>query len=74
MFIDDFPIQKNEVRSTEEVQPRLPLEQFKSTVCHRVKYMGDIPFMIQLLESDQIRELYEKKWYPEALYLLSMLD
>ena len=74
MFIDDFPIQKNEVRSTEEVQPRLPLEQFKSTVCHRVKYMGDIPFMIQLLESDQIRELYEKKWYPEALYLLAMLD
>jgi hypothetical protein len=36
--------------------------------------MGDIPFIIQLLKSNQIRELYEKKWYPEALYLLAMLD
>ena len=74
MFIDDFPIQKNEVQSTEEVQPRPPFEQFKSNVCHRVKNMGDIPFMIQLLESNQIRKFYEKKWYPEALYLLAMLD
>lgn len=74
MFIDDFPIQKNEVRSAEEVQPRPPFEQFKSNVCHRVKNMGDIPFMIQLLESNQIRSFYERKWYPEALYLLAMLD
>ena len=36
--------------------------------------LGDIPFIIQLLQSNQIRELYEKKWYPEALYLLAMLD
>lgn len=36
--------------------------------------MGDIPFMIQLLESNQIRSFYERKWYPEALYLLAMLD
>lgn len=36
--------------------------------------MGDIPFMIQLLESNQIRDLYERKWYPESLYLLAMLD
>ena len=43
-------------------------------VCHQVKDLGDIPFIIQLLQSNQIRELYEKKWYPEALYLLAMLD
>ena len=36
--------------------------------------MGDIPFVIDLLQSNQIRKLYEKKWYPEALYLLAMLD
>lgn len=74
MFIDDFPIQKNEVRSAEEAQPRLPFEQFKSSICHRVKDLGDIPFIIRLLESNQIRKFYEKKWYPEALYLLAMLD
>ena len=74
MFIDDFPIQKNEVRSAEEVQPRPPFEQFKSSICHRVKDLGDIPFIIRLLESNQIRKFYEKKWYSEALYLLAMLD
>lgn len=62
------------MRSAEEVQPRLPFEQFKSSICHRVKDLGDIPFIIRLLESNQIRKFYEKKWYPEALYLLAMLD
>lgn len=36
--------------------------------------MGDIPFIIQLLKTNQIRELYEEKWYPGELYLLAMLD
>ena len=26
------------------------------------------------LESDEIRRLYNKQWYPEALYLLAMVD
>ena len=30
--------------------------------------------MIQLLETDEIRTLFHRKWYPEALYLLAMLD
>ena len=36
--------------------------------------MGDVDFMIQLLESDEIRMLFNRKWYPEAFYLLAMLD
>ena len=36
--------------------------------------MGEIPFIIELLQSNQIREYYEDQWYPESLYLLSMLD
>jgi hypothetical protein len=36
--------------------------------------MGDVEFMIQLLETDEIRTLFNRKWYPEALYLLAMLD
>ena len=36
--------------------------------------MGDLDFMIQLLETDEIRTLYNRHWYPEALYLLAMLD
>lgn len=53
---------------------RSNFEVFKSNTCHRVKDMGDIDFIINTLESDQIRVLFEKRWYPEAFYLLAMLD
>ncbi|MDR1794676.1 MAG: hypothetical protein LBR25_04720 [Erysipelotrichaceae bacterium] len=53
---------------------RQGFEAFKFTVCHRVKDLGDLGFIIETLESNQIRKLFEKKWYPEALYLLAMLD
>ena len=53
---------------------RADFEIFKSNVCHLVKEMGDINFIIETLETDKIRQLYEKKWYPESLYLLAMVD
>ena len=36
--------------------------------------MGDLDFIVVILESDEVRKLYNKHWYPEALYLLAMLD
>jgi hypothetical protein len=36
--------------------------------------MGDLDFIISTLQSDEIRRLYEKQWYPESLYLLAMVD
>ena len=62
------------VQSVDEERSRPSFEIFKSNTCHRVKDMGDVPFVIELLQSNQIRKMYEKKWYPEALYLLAMLD
>ena len=53
---------------------RSSFENFKSTVCHRVKESGDIAFLLNTLESDEIRTYYERKWYPECLYLLAMVD
>ena len=53
---------------------RSDFEIFKSNVCHRVKDLGDLDFIVNVLETDEIRTLYEKKWYPEAFYLLAMLD
>ena len=53
---------------------QMSFETYKSTVCHQVKDMGDIDFIIEALESDKIRKLYNKKWYPESLYLLAMVD
>ena len=62
------------VQQAEEERHRPSFELVKSNTGHMVKDMGDIPFIIQLLKTNQIRNLYEKKWYPEALYLLAMLD
>ena len=62
------------VQNVDEERNRPSFEIFKSNTCHRVKDLGDIPFVIELLQTDQIRKLYDKKWYPEALYLLAMLD
>lgn len=53
---------------------RSDFEVFKSNICHRLKELGDIEFLIELLEEDSIRKYYKKKWYPESLYLLAMLD
>lgn len=49
-------------------------ETFKSNTCHQVKNLGDLDFIEDVLVSNRIRILYEKRWYPEALYLLAMLD
>ncbi len=53
---------------------KAPFEVFKSNVCHRVKNIGEIAFMIELLKSDLITEYFKKEWYDESLYLLGMLD
>ena len=43
---------------------RASFETYKSSVCHKVKDMGDMGFIIDILESDEIRRLYQKRWYP----------
>ena len=53
---------------------RANFENFKSSVCHRVKELGDVDFIINTLKSGDIRLYFERKWYPESLYLLAMLD
>ena len=55
-------------------EQRSSFETFKSNTCHQLKDIGDIDFMIDILKSDKIRILYDRQWYPEAFYLLAMLD
>lgn len=52
----------------------IPFELFKSNVCHSVKDKGDIRFITEILETDEIRSYYNKKQYPQAFYLLAMVD
>ena len=56
------------------LEKRCSFELFKSNVCHKLKELGDIDFMIDTLESNKIREYYNRRWYPESFYLLAMLD
>ena len=49
-------------------------ENFKSTICHRLKQMGDLSFIESVLQSNKIRTYWDLRWYPECLYLLGMLD
>ena len=58
----------------EEVEYRSDFETFKSNVCHQVRDMGDMAFIINTLESDKIRRYFNRKWYPESLYILAMVD
>jgi hypothetical protein len=53
---------------------RPAFETFKSNICHLVKDMGDLDFLIDTLELGRIRELWNRKWYAESLYLLAMTD
>ena len=56
------------------LEKRPSFENFKSTVCHRVKEKGDIGFITETIERQEIRAYYNREWYPESLYLLAMLD
>ena len=59
---------------THQTEKRIDFDLFKSNVCHRLKELGDIEFLTDLLKSGIIRRCYDKQWYPEAMYLLAMLD
>ncbi len=56
------------------MQPRPAFELFKSNVCHKLKTLGDIQFLIDTIESEDIITYYNRSWYPECLYLLAMVD
>ncbi len=53
---------------------RPAFDLFKSSVCHKLKKLGDIDFLIDTIESDEIMIYYKRAWYPESLYLLAMVD
>ena len=67
----DFLLENNKDCSADY---RCSFETFKSNTCHHVKDLGDIDFIIETLETDEIRKLYNRQWYREALYLLAMVD
>jgi len=63
---------KDSPAGSSEYRPHF--DTFKSNVCHRVRFIGDLDFIIETLETDKIRELYRRGWFRESLYLLAMVD
>jgi transcriptional regulator with XRE-family HTH domain len=53
---------------------RTDMESYKREIDLRVKNMGSLRFIIDALESDEIRRLYDKGQQSESMYLLAMLD
>ena len=53
---------------------RPDFELFKSNICHSLKELGDIQFLIEKIKSDEVNMYYQRCWYPECLYLLAMVD
>lgn len=53
---------------------RSAFETFKSNTCHLVNEKGDLKFIIETLEADDIGRYWSRKWYPEAYYILAMID
>lgn len=70
----DELLEAEEKSKNKNEEYRSSFETFKSNVCHYVKDMGDIDFIIHTLEHNTIRELYKKAWYQESMYLLGMVD
>lgn len=56
------------------IDNRISFELYKSNVCHQLKELGDIDFIIETLQTDNISKYYKKRWYAECFYLLAMLD
>lgn len=65
---------EQEMKSSTVKQQRVSFEVFKSNVCHFVKDKGDIKFILDTLSSNEVRTLYNRKWYAESFYLLAMID
>ena len=55
-------------------ETRAAFETFKSNLCHMVKEKGDLDFIIDTLQADDVGTYWKRKWYPEAYYTLAMVD
>ena len=53
---------------------RYDFETFKSNIRHELKAKGYKAFIKDNLLADKVSEYFQKKWHPEALYLLAMID
>ena len=49
------------------LEKRIDFELSKSNTCHRLKELGDVDFVIELLEQDEIGNYYKKNGIPKQI-------
>ncbi len=54
--------------------PETDFEAFKSTIAHQIKSLGELPFVLDVLESNIIRNLWNEEKYKECFYFLATID
>ena len=52
----------------------MPWDNFRSNMCHMLKYYGDFEFLKILIYYDFVGVLWRKTWYAKAFYSLAILD
>lgn len=57
-----------------ELEYRMPFEEFRSEICHKLKSLGDIDFIKFVITNNLINNYYNKGWFEETLYALALLD
>lgn len=60
--------------SIEAQLKRVPFEQFKNAMRHQLHELGDKAFLKRMLMEDEVEAYASRQWYPEALYILGMMD
>ncbi len=53
---------------------RVPFERFKHALRHQLHALGDKAVLKKMLIDDEVETYASRQWYPEALYILGMLD
>lgn len=71
---DTEDAQKYVLKYSTLFEKRMSFENFKSTVCHRVKEVGEVNFIVENILARCVEVFYKKQWYLESFYTLAMLD
>lgn len=53
---------------------RPDFENFKSSICQRVKVLGDLNFIVDTLEHGLVKGYFNIGWEAESFYLIGMID
>lgn len=58
----------------EGIEDDIDFELYKSSMCHRVKDLGELKFLLDVIENDKVRKEFDNGDKLEALYMLAMVD